>query len=378
MPKFIKNIKIENFKSIKQMDLQLQDINILIGANGSGKSNLLSLFEFLRQIALDNLANYVQKKGNKSDYFLCYGSKESKYLKIDLNFDLNFSNKKQDFSITLVPDSSKNLVFAGLDKQINDLDENNTGSFKNTILCSFNDTEYSLMGLLNISSLLQIRSRFKINTIQIFHLNNTSDDSPLKIAARKNLNDYLRSDCSNLFIMLKRIHDSFPEQYNYILNAIRTVVPDFENFYWSDVKWQIDDSILLEWINKNDGPDNPYTAEYLSDGALRFIALVTILLMPEVFKPKLIILDEPELGLHPLAINVLSGLIKMASKDSQIIVATQSNSLLKHFTPEQVLVVEKEDKYTVINKLDKAQLKKWLKEYDLGQLWDMNVLGGRP
>ena len=116
----------------------------------------------------------------------------------------------------------------------------------------------------------------------------------------------------------------------------------------------------------------------MSDGTLRFIALATLFLQPDTYRSNVILLDEPELGLHPYAITILASIIKSASKANQVIISTQSPILLDHFNPEDILVADRINESTHFSRLDPERLSKWLEDYSLGQLWEKNELGGRP
>jgi predicted ATPase len=111
---------------------------------------------------------------------------------------------------------------------------------------------------------------------------------------------------------------------------------------------------------------------------LRFIALSTLFLQTQMGRSSVILVDEPELGLHPYAIEILSALIRQASATTQVIVSTQSSLLLDHFEPEDVLVADRVDGGTQLTRLTSPRLTKWLEDYSLGQLWEKNEFGGRP
>lgn len=136
------------------------------------------------------------------------------------------------------------------------------------------------------------------------------------------------------------------------------------------------ETILLRWEHK--GTDAYFDASSLSDGTLRFMALATLFLQPTAYRPSVMVLDEPELGLHPYAITLLASLMKKASTDAQVIVATQSSLLLDHLEPEDVLVADRVNGASRFTRLDSSRLKSWLEDYSLGQLWEKNELGGRP
>lgn len=136
---------------------------------------------------------------------------------------------------------------------------------------------------------------------------------------------------------------------------------------------------MLKW---KDNTANDYTQlpQQISDGSLRFMALATLLLQPAYQMPSIILLDEPELGLHPAAINQFAEMVKEASMNAQIIIATQSPHLADEFDPSQIIIAERNDEKatTILKSLDKERLKDWLAEYSISELWNKNVIGGRP
>lgn len=131
--------------------------------------------------------------------------------------------------------------------------------------------------------------------------------------------------------------------------------------------------IQLEWKQAG-AVDTYFNAYQLSDGTLRFICLATLLLQPNL--PQTIIIDEPELGLHPVAVNKLAALIKKASAKTQIIISTQSVNLVDNFGPQDIIVVDRKDNATVFNRLDAESLDVWLKDYSLGEIWERMSLAG--
>lgn len=138
----------------------------------------------------------------------------------------------------------------------------------------------------------------------------------------------------------------------------------------------MNNSVILQWNEIN--TDLVFSAHQASDGTLRTIALLTLLLQPADNLPDVLILDEPELGLHPYAINIIGGLIESVSHHSQVILATQSPLLLDCFEPEDIIVVERRNRQSYFDRLDGSNLKDWLEEYCLSELWNKNIFGGRP
>lgn len=187
-------------------------------------------------------------------------------------------------------------------------------------------------------------------------------------------NESLRLDAANIAPFLLRLHDEFPDAYEDILETIQTVTPFFDEFTLKIRKQGERESINLEW--KQQGSDYPMQPYHLSDGTLRFICLATALLQP--CPPGIIIIDEPELGLHPFALGILAELIQSASTRSQIIIATQSTELVNYFSPEDVVVVNRKGGASTFNRLDSDDLGLWLEDYSLGQLWQKNVIAGGP
>jgi predicted ATPase len=156
---------------------------------------------------------------------------------------------------------------------------------------------------------------------------------------------------------------------------VQRVAPFFDDFALGPLQLNTD-KIRLEWRHK--GSEAYFDAASLSDGTLRFIALATLLLQPATLRPSVILVDEPELGLHPYAITMLASLVKQASVSTQVILSTQSPLLLDHFTPEDVLVANRVEGGTQLARLESDKLAIWLQEYSLGQLWEKNEFGGRP
>jgi len=133
-------------------------------------------------------------------------------------------------------------------------------------------------------------------------------------------------------------------------------------------------SIRLRW--KHRGSDDTFDASDFSDGTLRFICLTTLLLQPRL--PTIILLDEPELGLHPYALHLLAGMMRAASANTQIIASTQSVTLANQFSCEDLIIVDRVNDASQFRRLDEQELADWLDEYSIGELWEKNIIGGAP
>jgi predicted ATPase len=212
-----------------------------------------------------------------------------------------------------------------------------------------------------------------LRSFAVYHFHDTSGTASVKHTGDLDDNYLLRPDGANLAALLYRLREKNPGDYSNIVDAIRLVFPFFDDFMLEPSRLNAD-RIRLEWRER--GSDTYFNASALSDGTLRFICLATLLLQPDL--PSTILLDEPELGLHPYAITILAELLRGAATKTQVIASTQSVGLVNQFEPEDVIVVEREDQQSVFRHLDRADMESWLDDYGLGDLWEKNIIGGRP
>lgn len=365
----IHSISIKNFKSIRELsDFKLDSLNVLIGANGVGKSNFISFFKFLDNIINQNLQIYINQTGRNSSY-LYFGIKKSSFIEASIVISKEGDNKNNKYDFKLVPNQNGEFIFE-YEKYSNYEIENNGGNVSLWPSLSIGVLESQIK---NPFAFLDIYKRSFNSLFRIFHFHDTSQTSYVKSFGNINDNDFLREDGKNLAAFLYRISKTHPQQFNFIEKTIQSVAPFFHKFNLKPSA-ENNQEINLQWFEK--GSDDYYDAHRFSDGTLRFICLSTLLLQPEL--PETIIIDEPELGLHPFAINKLAGLIKTASAKTQIIISTQSVELINNFDPNNIIVVERENEQSIFNRLNEDELSIWLEEYSLGELWNKNVFGGQP
>jgi predicted ATPase len=357
---YLNQITIKGFKSIKSLErLPLHGLNLLIGANGAGKSNFLKALSLLNTIVEKKLQLWVGREGG-ADEILYFGQKITTELHIEMQFK-NQLGELIEYQCTLIPAQNDTLIFAqetgsnGINKQFL-ID----GGHRESNLHQQND------------SVAQIVFNHLKNW-RLYHFHDTTNTAKMRQQGDLHDNYFLRADASNLAAFLYLLKKRYSLNYQNIVEAVRLVAPFFEDFRLQPSRLN-PDKIQLEWQHLDS--DRYFNAHAFSDGSLRFIGLATLLLQPEL--PTTILLDEPELGLHPYAISVLAGIMQSAATKTQIIVSTQSTTLVNQFQPEDIIVVERENEQSLFKSLNSEDLNYWLEDYSLGELWEKNVLGGRP
>ena len=365
-------LTIKGFKSIQSLeDFELTNLNILIGGNGAGKSNFIEFFRLLRammELPLPNLANaslqtYIEDGGG-SDGYLFNGPKVTNQIEIETRFGCN------GYRFKLVPTADGTFL-------INDearFYEHNTagwremGSGQKTPLLLKERKEKGVTGSANDTSYIYD----SISSWKIYHFHDTGKLAGMRRYETIDDTDYLRFDASNIAPFLYYLkEDGLSNAYQQIVDTIRLVTPFFDDFI---LKPNQNEKLRLLWRQK--GSDYPLKPYHLSDGTIRFICLTTALLQPS--PPSTIIIDEPELGLHPYAIEILAELIHSASQKTQLIISTQSPALVDYFTVENIVVVNRKKGASTFQHLNTSDLSIWLEDYSLGDLWRKNIATGGP
>lgn len=367
----LKKVTISGFKSISSknpLSIELDNVTILLGANSSGKSNIISFFKMLNFMMSGSFQLFVEKAGT-SQVFLNYGSKHTSVIKGEMHFESDTDIDQYKFELThATPDrliiKSEEVLF-----------EKKAGGQSPQIIPLESDfKESALMHRTNNKTIPIIR---KILTdCKVYQFHDSSAESPIRQSSRIEFADYLQSEGNNLASFLYGLKKNYPADYNRVVSYIRQIMPQFKDFYLEPNERGY---VMLRWtdISPNDYIMLP---EQFSDGTIRFIALATLLLQPQKTMPNVIIIDEPELGLHPFAITQLAEMIKEASINTQVIIATQSPGLVDEFDANQITIIERDEEKesTVARKLQEKELSEWLENYSLSELWDKNILGGRP
>ncbi len=367
-------IRIKGFKSIREMDLELNKLNVLIGANGSGKSNFIKVFTLLNQILNGNLQNYVARSGG-ADRLLYYGQKTTQEIELRSTFGQN------GYDVRLGATADDNLYFGREQIWYHDY-HRYTQPLRITLGSGHQETELFEESRKYNHRVIADYVIENIKSWKLYQFHDTSDTARVKLTSDIGDNQFLRPDAANLAAYLYRLQETEYDYYSRIVRTIRKVTPFFDDFDLHPSALN-PGKIQLEW--REIDSDQYFNASMLSDGTLRFMSLATLLLQPEADLPDTILIDEPELGLHPFAITMLAGLLRSAATKTQVIVATQSVPLVNQFIPEDIIVVDRIDGQSTFTRLREASIESWLKStdeqgmgYSVGDLWEKNVIGGRP
>jgi len=365
----LSRIRASGFKSIRDLDLQLGNLTVLIGANGAGKSNLASLFLMLNHAMSGNLRNFIAT-GGRAKSFLHRGPKVTQQITVDLEYE---------------SEQGTNLYHARLGFAAQDtlIFNDEAVAFRRTQ--QVGPDALRSLGAGHAESVLKAAGEAgddtarlaysSLNRWRFYQFHDTSATSGMRLARALSDNRYLRSDGGNLAAYLHMLRATEPQYYRRIVQALRLAAPFLDDFDLDP----LEDSpreVMLNWHQRGD--DYPYGPHQLSDGTLRLIALTTLLLQPPGRMPALVVIDEPELGLHPYAIGLLGSMIRSISGSSQVVVATQSVPLIDEFEPADIVVFDRHEHEGSFTRLDPADLADWLERYSVSELWEKNVIGGRP
>lgn len=365
----LRRVTLKGFKSIKSTDLELRPLNILIGANGAGKSNLISFFKMLNEMMAGRLQQYIGIAG-RAQALLHFGPKVTPQMEAKLEFEVD--NGVDTYAMRLFHAAGDTLVFA--DESLSFLQ---TG-YKNPKLVSLGSghEETRIGQEVDKGEPTAKVLRHLLNNCRVYHFHDTSPTARVRQYCYIGDNRWLMPDAGNLAALLLRLRqENGGSVYQRIITTIRLIAPFFDDFELEPAGPNKKD-IILNWRDK--GSDQVFGPHQLSDGTLRAVCLVTLLMQPENELSDLIIVDEPELGLHPYALNVIAALFKKASHHTQVLISTQSSSFLDNFNLEDVVMVNREGKESQLTRPDAAKLEAWLNEYSLGEVWEKNVIGAGP
>lgn len=360
----LEKLTIKNFKSIREQTLELGRLNVFIGGNGAGKSNLIEVFRFLREIVNQNLAGYTGTKGG-ADTLLYFGRRRSP----DMSFRLQFGegDTSNAYLVELRGTDEDGLLIASETAYYHEK-KNYPGPYVKPVSAFTKESKLKAVDHICAREVVS-----DLESYRVYHFHDTSDTAAVKGTVDVEDNRVLRPQAENLAAFLYWMQQKKPDHFRNIQDTLRQIAPFFDEFRLAPSRLN-ERKIRLEWKEK--GSDAYFNASSLSDGTLRFLCLTTLLLQPEL--PAVVLLDEPELGLHPAAVTLLADLLSSAATRTQVIVATQSVTLVNMFEPESVWAVDREDSQSVFRHLSQQDMATWMDDYGLGEMWEKNILGARP
>ena len=371
----VDRVTVRGFRSIRVLeDFELRGLNVLVGANGAGKSNLIGVFRMLSEFARERLQLFVRREGN-ADALLFGGRRRTSRIEVELSFngtDHRYAlalepvadglATARDLISSDVPQAYAGVAASGAGSSIAEVASIPYGGHPEAPASPIDDGEFAAYVFP------------EMRDWRVYHFHDTSEVAGMRASQAVRDNLRLKPDGANLGPFLRLLRERHPYEHREIVDAVRLVAPFFGGFVY---RKDVDEYMELEWYHVDDA-DTPLRPMQLSDGTLRFMCLATLLLQPTALQPRLILIDEPELGLHPFGLALVAEILESVSKTRQIIVSTQSADLVSEFRPEDVVVVNRRDGESVFERLDSDELQDWLKEYSLGQLWKTEVVGGGP
>ena len=388
----IDSVFIQGFRSLADFRINLlPNLTVLIGANGSGKSNFIRFFEMLNwMLGPRRLAEFVDQYGGADDQLFA-GSKRTPRMHASLT--IQSKGEKHDYKFSLKHAHPDRLVFVEEAFRFNPRNLQESADWNFLDSCGLRESRIVEHGqspavgvaAQDMPSSDQISASIIVKLLSsctVYRFHDVSDSSGLK--NRWDLEDcnYLRSDGANLAAVLYRLQQNDIHRLERISGQIRRILPTFEGF-------QLEEShgkVLLRCKIK--GIDKTIGVHLSSDGSLRFFTLMTLLNLPSDMLPDVLFLDTPEVGLHPVAIELIGAMIEVMSRNRQVILATQSPLLLDSFELDKIAVLESKDGRTKCTQLNREDYQVWLEDefapelrwpaYTPSQLWQMNLLGGRP
>ena len=361
-------LHLRGFKSIENLaGLEFRPLNVIIGANGAGKSNLVAFFRMLSWMsaAPGNLQFHLSRSGGANS-LLHDGAARTPQMAACLEMATDAG--LNEYSMILFHAAPDTLIFAGeryrfaRDGYLAEAPWTSLGSgHRESRLLAEADTNTTARVILQL-----------LRDLKVHQFHNTSETARIKTRWSVDDSRHLKEDGANLAPFLYRLREFQPPYYRRIVETIRQAAPFFGDFALEPQNG----TVLLQWSEV--GSDLVFGPHQASDGSLRLFALISLLLQPEHELPDVIILDEPELGLHPYGIGLLAGALRAISNHCQVLVCTQSVPLINHFEPDDIIVVDRPDRASTFTRLDAQKLEHWLEEYSLAELWEKNVIEGRP
>ena len=366
MPR-LKSVAIRGFRSIKEMDLELGPINVCIGANGAGKSNFIAFFKLLNELMGGRLQHYVATTG-RATANLHFGPRVTPQLEAELKFEAD--QGINTYAMRLFHAAGDSLIFAEESLELHSTDHDTPQQRS----LGVGHQEARVKEFVEDEPLLNTLRNF-LNHCRVYHFHDTSPTARIRQYCYLGDNRWMMPDAANLAAILYRLRSENDVIYRRIVRNVRQVAPFFVDFELEPTGPHRKD-LILNWRHRQS--DLLFGPHQFSDGTLRAICLIVLLQQPSDDLPYLIVVDEPELGLHPYALNLIASLLQAVSEHAQVLISTQSSTFVDSFDPEDIVVVERVDEATTFERPRPGMLEAWLEDYSLGEIWEKNVIGGGP
>ncbi len=363
----LRSVKIKGFRSIKQMELELRPINVCIGANGAGKSNLIAFFKMINELMGGRLQQYIATTGRATGN-LYFGPRTTPQFEAEMKFETD--NGTDVYRIRMLHAAGDSLIFAE-----EALSCHQTGYITPKRISLGAGHQEACVRDFSGDEPLQNTLRNFLSHCRVYHFHDTSQTARIRQFCYVGDNRWLMPDAANLAAVLYRLKSEHEMVYRRIVRNVTQVAPFFMDFDLEPSGLNRTD-IILNWRHRDS--DLVFGPHQLSDGTLRAICLISLLQQPQDDLPYVIVVDEPELGLHPHALDLIASLLQAVSEHAQVLISTQSSTFVDAFEPEDIVVVEREAEATTFNRPDAEKLREWLEDYSLGEVWEKNVIGGGP
>ena len=361
----LRSVRIEGFRSIKKMELELRPINVCIGANGAGKSNLIAFFKMINELMGGRLQQYIATTGRATGN-LYFGPRLTPQLEAQMEFEAD--NETDVYRIRMFHAAGDSLIFA-----------EEALSFHQTGYVTPKEITFGAGHqegkIVEAEDPVARTLRYFLNHCRVYHFHDTSQTARIRQYCYVENNRWLMPDAANLAAVLYRLKSEHEVVYRRIVRNVVQVAPCFVDFEL-EPSGQNRTDIILNWRHRES--DLVFGPHQLSDGTLRAICLIALLQQPQDDLPLVIVVDEPELGLHPHALELIASLFQAVSEHSQVLISTQSSTFVDAFEPEDIVVVEREGEATTFARPDAGKLREWMEDYSLGEIWEKNVIGGGP
>jgi predicted ATPase len=363
----LKKLVLRGYRSIEEETFEFTTLDVLIGPNGAGKSNLIDFLRMIRFMVSgeSGLSSFVARHGGASA-LLFDGPKRTPQIAADITVETGRGLNEYRFRLGYAADDT--LIFLEEACRFS----SGQGAPPRWIDFGAGHRSPKLLDVAGVEGKTQKAILALLRGISVFQFHDTSDAAAVKTRSHVDDSRFLRGDAANLAAFLLHMREFDGKYYRRVVETVRQVAPFFEDFDLTEEHG----TVLLRW--REIGSELLFGTSQISDGTLRAIALITLLLQPPRSMPPVIVVDEPELGLHPFAIATIVGLLRGASIERQCLIATQSPETLNAIDPSAVIVVERNRRASRFRRLSVEELKPWFEEYALSELWDMNILGGRP